>query len=75
MRWAAGHRTHHPHVVVHDGKVWHERLRFRDALLSQPEVAASYASLKSQLAFRHATDREAYTDAKAEFVHSVLGDA
>jgi GrpB-like predicted nucleotidyltransferase (UPF0157 family) len=75
MRWADGHRTHHLHVVVHDGKVWHERLRFRDALRSQPELAASYASLKSQLAVRHTSDREAYTDAKAEFVRSVLGDA
>lgn len=74
MRWADGHRTHQLHVVVHEGKVWHARLRFRDALRSQPKLAASYASLKFQLAARHTTDREAYTDAKAKFVRSVLGD-
>lgn len=74
MRWADGHRTHHLHVVVHDGDVWHERLRFRDALRSQPELAERYALLKSQLAARHTNDREAYTDAKAEFVRSVLRD-
>lgn len=34
MRWADGHRTHHLHVVVHSGNVWHERIRFRDALRS-----------------------------------------
>jgi GrpB-like predicted nucleotidyltransferase (UPF0157 family) len=72
MRWANGHRTHHLHVVVHDDKVWHERLRFRDTLRSHPELAASYASLKFQLAAKHTADREAYTDAKAEFVRSVL---
>lgn len=75
MRWANGHRTHHLHVVVHGAEVWHERLRFRDALRLQPGLAARYASLKSQLAERHTTDREAYTDAKAEFVRSVLRDA
>ena len=74
MRWANGHRTHHLHVVVHDSNAWHERLRFRNALRSQPELAARYAALKSQLAERHATDREAYTDAKAEFVRSVSED-
>jgi GrpB-like predicted nucleotidyltransferase (UPF0157 family) len=74
MRWANGHRTHHLHVVVHDSKAWHERLRFRNALRSQPELAVRYAALKAQLAERHATDREAYTDAKAEFVRSVSED-
>jgi GrpB-like predicted nucleotidyltransferase (UPF0157 family) len=75
MRWANGHRTHHLHVVVHDSKAWHERLRFRNALRSKPELAAQYAALKAQLAERHTTDREAYTDAKAEFVRSVSKDA
>lgn len=75
MRWANGHRTHHLHVVVHDGKLWHERLRFRDALRSKPDLAAEYAALKTELAERHTTDREAYTDSKAEFVRFVLGDA
>ena len=75
MRWANGHRTHHLHVVVHDCKAWHERLRFRNALRSKSELAVRYAALKAQLAERHATDREAYTDAKAKFVRSVSEDA
>jgi GrpB-like predicted nucleotidyltransferase (UPF0157 family) len=75
MRWENGRRTHHLHVVVHDGKAWHERLRFRNALRSHPELAAQYAALKTQLAERHAADREAYTDAKAEFVRAVSKDA
>jgi len=76
MRWADGHRTHHLHVVVQDSNVWREHLAFRDALRSNPPFAARYAALKYQLAARHATDREAYTNAKAEFIHSALrGDA
>jgi GrpB-like predicted nucleotidyltransferase (UPF0157 family) len=75
MRWANGHRTHHLHVVVHDSKAWRERLSFRNALRSRPELAVRYAALKSQLAEQHATDREAYTVAKAEFVRSVSEDA
>jgi GrpB-like predicted nucleotidyltransferase (UPF0157 family) len=75
MRFANGHRTHHLHVVVHESKAWFERLHFRDALRSQPELAARYAALKSQLAALHPKDREAYTDAKAEFVRSVSEDA
>lgn len=75
MRWANGHRTHHLHLVVHGGPVWHERLKFRDALRSSPELAAKYAALKTQLAATHPKDREAYTDAKAEFVRAIVREA
>jgi GrpB-like predicted nucleotidyltransferase (UPF0157 family) len=70
MRSAAGHRTHHLHVVIQDGDVWREHLAFRNALRSNPSLASHYAELKSQLATRHAADREAYTNAKAEFIRS-----
>ena len=75
MRWSNGHRTHHLHVVPYGVGVWHEHLRFRDALRLRPELAARYSTLKSNLAERHNADREAYTDAKSEFVRSVLQDA
>ena len=75
MRWANGHCIHHLHVVVHDAEPWSERMRFRDALRQQPELAVRYAALKYQLAETHAKDREAYTDAKAEFVRAVSRDA
>ena len=71
MRWADGRRTHHLHVVVHGGSVWHERLRFRDALRSSAALSERYAVLKSSLAGLHPNDREAYTDAKAGFIRAV----
>lgn len=75
MRWANGHRTHHLHLVVHGSPAWHERLRFRNALRSSSDLAAKYAALKAQLAATHPKDREAYTDAKAEFVRAIAREA
>jgi GrpB-like predicted nucleotidyltransferase (UPF0157 family) len=71
MRWADGHRTHHLHLVVHGGPVWTRHLQFRDALRASPVLAARYAALKAELAVRHPTDREAYTNAKTAFVNSL----
>lgn len=71
MRWANGHRTHHLHLVVHGGPVWTQRLCFRDALRADPALAWNYAALKTELAAKHPTDREAYTEAKAAFVRAV----
>ncbi|MEO7887890.1 MAG: GrpB family protein [Polaromonas sp.] len=68
MRWAEGRRTHHLHLVVHGGAVWAQRLRFRDALRSDPALAVRYAALKAELAAKHPNDREAYTDGKTAFV-------
>ncbi len=72
MRWADGHRTHHLHVVAQGGDIWRAYLAFRDALRADPLLRARYALLKSDLAATHATDREAYTDAKTEFIRSAL---
>jgi GrpB-like predicted nucleotidyltransferase (UPF0157 family) len=71
MRWASGHRTHHLHLVVHGGAVWAQRLRFRDALRADPALAWNYAALKTELAAKYPTDREAYTEAKAAFIRAV----
>lgn len=72
MRHANGRRTHHLHVVVHDGELWHQRLAFRDALRADPTQATRYAALKRELASRHQADREAYTQAKGDFILSLL---
>lgn len=75
MRWRNGHRTHHLHIVEHGGKPWIERLAFRDALRQDRALAERYAALKTDLAARHPDDREAYTDAKADFVRTVVTGA
>jgi GrpB-like predicted nucleotidyltransferase (UPF0157 family) len=47
-------------------------LLFRDALRNDPALRREYAALKDRLAVQHAADRDAYTDAKSDFVRSVL---
>ena len=61
-------RTFHLVLVERTHPEWRARLRFRDRLRADPELAARYVELKRGLAERHRGDREAYTDAKAEFV-------
>ena len=65
-------RTHLLHVVPHGGDAWGRMLAFRDALRSDPALAAEYAELKRDLARRFADDRPAYTDGKSAFVTRVL---
>lgn len=76
MHWfckpSPAHRTHHLHLVPFESQLWAERLAFRDSLRRSPDLAATYAALKRELATRYEFDREAYTDAKSEFVHSVV---
>jgi GrpB-like predicted nucleotidyltransferase (UPF0157 family) len=66
------HRTHHLHLLEPSHPEWEARLAFRDHLRASPEAAAEYARLKRELAQRHRDDREAYTEAKCDFVRSVV---
>jgi GrpB-like predicted nucleotidyltransferase (UPF0157 family) len=63
-------RTHHVHVRVPTDAI--AELRFRDVLRSNKQLADRYAEHKHNLAVRYPTDREAYTEAKTEFVAAVL---
>jgi GrpB-like predicted nucleotidyltransferase (UPF0157 family) len=58
-----------PHLqLVDDPSELARYLRFRDYLRTDPALARQYATLKRTLAERHGGDREAYTEAKTEFV-------
>ncbi len=63
----AAYRTHHLHLVDEPGEL-ERRLHFRDRLRADPVLASEYAALKRTLAERYRDDREAYTEAKSEFV-------
>ena len=67
-------RTHHLHLIPSDSARFHDELAFRDRLRSDSKLAAEYAELKHRLAAEFKDDREAYTDAKEEFIRSALGD-
>jgi GrpB-like predicted nucleotidyltransferase (UPF0157 family) len=55
------------HIHVRQYGDWDE-LYFRDYLSLHPEVAYEYGKLKFQLKEQYPKDRDAYTDAKGEFV-------
>jgi GrpB-like predicted nucleotidyltransferase (UPF0157 family) len=63
----AAHRTHHLHLVDEPAEL-ERRLCFRDRLRANPVLASEYVALKRALAERYSDDREAYTEAKSEFV-------
>lgn len=73
LRRCAGEiRTHHLHLVVFNGEQWQRRLRFRDCLRANLDLAQQYETLKYELANRFRADREAYTKAKYEFIAKAL---
>ena len=67
-------RSHHVHVTEPDGEMW-RRLAFRDYLRAHPEESRTYERLKRRLAAEHPTDRDAYSDAKSDYIESVMRKA
>lgn len=68
-------RTHHLHLVPVDSERFREELVFRDYLRAHRDVAHEYGVLKRELAQKFRDDREAYTDAKTEFISATLARA
>lgn len=50
----------------------HDQILFRDYLTSHPEAAKQYEALKLSLLPQFRNDRDAYTDAKLEFVKEIM---
>lgn len=65
-------RTHHLHLIPVGSKRYADELAFRGRLRAHPELAVEYLALKRNLARRFARDREAYTNAKSDFVRGAL---
>jgi GrpB-like predicted nucleotidyltransferase (UPF0157 family)/RimJ/RimL family protein N-acetyltransferase len=63
----AAYRTHHLHLIDEPAEL-ERRLGFRERLRADPLLAKEYVALKRTLARRYRDDREAYTEAKSEFV-------
>lgn len=65
-------RAAHLHLIQAGHARWAQQIAFRDALRDDDQLARRYAELKRRLAAQHADDREAYTDAKADFIADAL---
>jgi GrpB-like predicted nucleotidyltransferase (UPF0157 family) len=66
------YRTHHLHLVPADSSRFRDELLFRDHLRADPDLAAEYGELKRRLARTFQHDRDAYTDAKSDFIRAGL---
>ena len=76
MKAASGTKLRvHLHAVERGGELWRNHLLFRDALRRDPLLCGRYQALKLALARQHATDKAAYTEAKAPFIRAVLDQA
>tara|TARA_B110000438_G_scaffold203950_1_gene195670 strand:+ start:461 stop:1000 length:540 start_codon:yes stop_codon:yes gene_type:complete len=65
-------RTHHLHLIPFQSPLWQERIKFRDILRSNQDVATQYAKLKRELATNYKQDRETYTMKKWPFIQQAL---
>lgn len=65
-------RIAHLHLMLKEEARWEKQLSFRNLLRTNPQLVVEYANLKKKLAQEFIHDREAYTEAKTEFVNRVL---
>jgi GrpB-like predicted nucleotidyltransferase (UPF0157 family) len=65
-------RTHHLHLVPTNSPRFRDELVFRDYLRNHRGVAHEYGGIKRRLAERSERDREAYTEAKTEFIRATV---
>ena len=65
-------RTHHLHIIQQGDPNILALISFRDTLRRDPKARETYSSLKEALANKHRNDRDTYSNAKTEFVRSIL---
>ena len=65
-------KSHYAHVVVEGSKRWQEMVVFRDKLVNCETLRVNYLNLKRRLADEYQDDIDGYTNAKKEFVLSVV---
>lgn len=68
-------RTHYLHIEVINGELWENHIYFRDYLRLNKKTVEEYSRLKKELAVKHTNDRGLYTNAKNEFIKSILKKA
>lgn len=65
-------RTHHLQIIEHDHPSFRALIVFRDVLRRDVKARVAYSILKADLANKHQSDRNAYSNAKTEFVQTIL---
>jgi len=65
-------RTHHLQIIQHDHASFRALIVFRDVLRRDVKAREAYSALKADLANKHQSDRNSYSNAKTEFVQAIL---
>ena len=65
-------RTHYLHVMRYNGAKWKSDRLFRDYLRTHPRAVKRYTKLKLDLAKTYPNDRQAYADAKDNFIKDCI---
>ena len=65
----------HLHLIKFRSETWERHILFRDFLRNNPETMLKYDKLKRMMAAKYGADRESYTNAKTEFIASVVNQA
>lgn len=67
-------RAYHVHIVKRNSWTYWRHLLFRDSLIEDRELKVEYEQLKKALATKYREDREAYSNAKTEFIERVVAE-
>jgi len=67
--------VHYLYVCAADNREYRRQRAVRDFLRHHPEETAAYAALKQELAVQFAADRNGYSNAKTDFIVSILRQA
>ena len=70
-----GDHMFHLHLARYPSDFWKKHILFRDYLRTHADVAQDYYELKKELASKYRENRPAYTDAKTEFIESIVHKA
>ena len=68
-------KVFHIHIRYPGDEDTQNKLIFRDYLINHPNAAVEYAALKRRLFNDYEHDRDAYTEAKSEFVLNIIKEA
>jgi len=73
FRWPSGEPRHHLYVLHPSAPELRRHLAFRDALRADRAIRDAYSELKKSVALQYSHDRNAYTEAKSEFIKTIIG--
>lgn len=62
----------HLHIRLYNSYLWNDDIYFRNALLQNISIKNEYEQLKISLSQQYKYDREAYTEAKTEFIKKII---